>query len=252
MEHKELQALREYSVIKSNDLIQRSRYQLSTQEQKIILYLISKIKPDDDDFKLYDFQIKDFCEVCGIDETNGQNYANLKITIKNLADKSVWVTLNDGRETVVRWIERPYIDKKCGKIQIKLDDLMKPYLLELQKQFTKYNLYFILAMKSKYSLRIYEILKSYENMGCCEYDIEQLKKMIFAEQYTQISDFRKKVINIAVQEINDFGDVSVKYNFIKQGRAFNKIQFLIKTKNNLDERVETFKKIEEQLANGQK
>ena len=247
LKQRELQTLREYSVVKSNDLIQRSRYQLSTVEQKIVLYLISKIKPDDEDFKLYDFQIKQFCEVCGIDETSGKNYSDLKITIKNLADKSVWVTLADGRETLVRWVERPYIDKKSGIIQIKLDDLMKPYLLELQEHFTRYNLYFILAMKSKYSLRLYEILKSYENMGKCEFDIENLKKKLFAEQYKTTQHFNDKVIGIAVREINDYGDIDVKYELIRQGRAFKKIKFSIRFKKNIDERVQTFKRIEEKL-----
>ena len=247
MKQRELQTLREYSVVKSNDLIQRSRYQLSTVEQKIILYLISKIKPDDDNLKLYDFQIKDFCEICGIDEKNGGNYIMLKHLLKDLADKSVWVTLTDGRETVVRWVERPYIDKKSGKIQIKLDELMKPYLSELQKQFTKYNLYFILAMKSKYSLRLYEILKSHENMGGCEYDLAQLKKMLFAENYTYLKDFKKIVMDISMREINNFGDITVTHEFIKQGRAFSKIKFAIKPKKNLDERLQTFKRIEQIL-----
>ena len=43
-------------VNKSNDLIQRSRFNLSLQEQKIILYLISQITPYDHDFKLYEFK----------------------------------------------------------------------------------------------------------------------------------------------------------------------------------------------------
>jgi hypothetical protein len=46
-----------YNVIKRNDLIQYSRYNLTIQEQKIILYLISKIAPSDTDLKLYSFNI---------------------------------------------------------------------------------------------------------------------------------------------------------------------------------------------------
>ena len=41
---------REYNVVKSNILIQKSRFNFTAQEQKIILYLISKIKPEDKDF----------------------------------------------------------------------------------------------------------------------------------------------------------------------------------------------------------
>jgi hypothetical protein len=73
----EIQVFRNYRVVKHNDLIQRSRYDLGTQEQKIILYLITKIKPEDSVLKLYEFNIQEFCEVCGIDMESGQNYANL-------------------------------------------------------------------------------------------------------------------------------------------------------------------------------
>ena len=243
----ETRTLMEYKVVKRNDLIQRSRYQLSTQEQKIILYLISKIKPDDDELKLYEFKIKDFCEVCGMDERSGKNYVTLKNTIKNLTDKSVWITLDDGRETVARWIERPYIDRKSGTIQIKLDEFMKPYLLELQKHFTVYNLYFTLGMKSKYSLRIYEILKSFQNMGQCEFEIERLKDILFAEKYARYQDFRVKVLEVALREINDYSDISVKYELKKQGRKFDKIKFSIHLKTDLDQRMETFKKIEKRI-----
>ena len=248
MIREELQNQRDYSVVKSNELIQRSRYELSTVEQKIVLYLISKIKPDDDNLKLYDFQIKEFCEVCGIDDDNGKNYANLKAAIKNLSDKSIWVTLADGRETLVRWVERPYIDKRSGKIQIKLDELMKPYLLDLRERFTQYKLLYILPMKSKYSLRLYEILKSYEYIGECEYDLDQLKKMLFCEQYTKISHFKGKVIDIAMNEINVYGDIKVTYDLIKQGRAFIKIRFIIKPKEEIKKRL-TEKFIYENLKN---
>ena len=241
-----IQTVMEYNVVKRNDLIQKSRHHLSAQEQKIVLYLISKIKHDDNDLKLYDFRLKDFCEVCGVDISGG-NYSLLKDTIKKLADKSIWITLDDGRETLVRWIERPYLDRKDGIIQIKLDELMKPYLLELKNHFTVYNLYFTLGMKSKYSLRIYELLKSYQNMGQCEFEIEQLKKMLFVEKYERYQDFRIKVLQIAIREINDYSDIFVTYNLEKKSHKFHKIKFYIKLKQYFDERFETFKKIEKRL-----
>jgi len=63
---KGLSGARSYKVIKSNDLIQKARFDLTVQEQKIILYLISKLKPDDDKSKTIKFEIKEFCSVCGI------------------------------------------------------------------------------------------------------------------------------------------------------------------------------------------
>ncbi len=49
---RKMMELRNYKVVKSNDLIQKSRFNLSLQEQKIILYLISKVKPEDTEEKI--------------------------------------------------------------------------------------------------------------------------------------------------------------------------------------------------------
>lgn len=248
---REVSTIQNYKVVKQNDLIQKSRYNLSMQEQKIILYLITKIKPEDTDLHLYEFKIKDFCEICGIDITSGKNYAMLKDTIKKLADKSNWVTIkteDEGEvETLLRWIEKPYIDKKSGTIKIRLDRDMKPFLMELKERFTVYNLYYTLAMKSKYSIRLYEILKSYEFQKSCTFEIEELKKILCAENYRLFGHLKEKVIDISMREINDFGDISVNYEVKKQGRKVHKIRFTIKTKKDIIEQLKTFSKIEKKL-----
>ena len=247
MKKAEIALLREYKVVKQNNLIQRSRYELSAQEQKIILYLITKIKLDDTELELYEFNIKDFCEICGIDARSGGNHVLLKEIIFNLASKIIRVTLENGYETIVRWIERPYINPKSGIIKIKLDELMRPYLLQLKEHFTAYNLYYTLAMRGKYSIRIYELLKSYENLHECTFEIETLKKMLSAEKYKMYKDFRVYVLDVALKEINEFGDITVSYSIEKDGRKAEKINFKIKPKKDIKERVETFKKIEERI-----
>ena len=64
---------RSYKVVKANSLIQQARFSLSSQEQKITLFIISKIKPEDAEFKEYKFGAQEFCRVCGIDYTGGKN-----------------------------------------------------------------------------------------------------------------------------------------------------------------------------------
>jgi plasmid replication initiation protein len=61
--------------------------------------------------------------------------------------------------------------------------------------------------------------------------------MLFCEQYTKISDFKKYVVEIAMHEINLYSDIKATYEFIKQCRAFTKISFIIKTKNEVDTRL---------------
>jgi plasmid replication initiation protein len=125
---------------------------------------------------------------------------------------------------------------------------MRPYLLQLKDHFTAYNLYYTLAMQSKYSIRIYELLKSYENLSEWTFDIDTLKVILSAEKYAEYKDFRVKVLDIAMREINDYGDISVTYSAVKTGRKVTKIKFQIKPKKDIKERVETFKRIEQKIS----
>ena len=246
---KKLLELRSHMVVKGNDLIQNSRFNLQLQEQKIILYLISKIKPDDIELKEYVFEILEFCQVCGLDADNGTNYRNIRQTLKDLRDKSLWVTLQDGSETTLAWIDRVTMNRNSGTVKIKIDDMMKPYLLQLRERFTQYELMYTLGMKSQYSLRLYELMKSYEFQHGKVFDIEDLKVRLSAVNYARYPDFKRKVLDIAMREINSLTDINVTYEIIKESRRYAKIMFAIKLKKDLDTRMETWKNID-QVING--
>ena len=237
--------LRGYKVVKSNDLIQKARFQLSLQEQKVILYLISKIQPNDNELKEHEFFITEFCNICGIDKDNGKNYKNVKNTIKTLADKSAWIKQENDSETLFRWINTATIKKKSGVISIKLHEKLRPYLLQLKERFTQYELLYTLAMRSQYSVRMYEILRSYEYQRYKKFEIEDLKHILAAENYGRYPDFKRKVLDIAIREINDLSDLTVTYKIIKEGRRYAKIEFYILIKKNMEDRLKTWANIDE-------
>lgn len=226
--------IRKNTVVKANELIQKSRFSLSLQQQKVLLYLISQLTPFDEDFKLYEFSVIEFCKVCGIDYDNGKNYIDLKAAIKEIADKSIWIRLDNGKQTLVRWIEKPYIDDNSGIIQIKLDADMKPYLLQLKENFTQYELLWTLNFKSKYTIRLYELVKSihYHELETYsrEFELDELRRMLGAETYTTYQTFKARALAPAIAEINGFSDKNVTYEPIKRGRAVAKIRLSVSTK----------------------
>ena len=240
--------LRNYKIVKANDIIQKSRFNLRLQEQKIILYLISKLKPEDLELQEHNFQTKDFCKVYGLDDDSGKNYTNIRQTLKNLRDKSIWVTLPDGSEETLSWFDKVRINKNSGAVTIKISDMMKPYLLQLKERYTQYELLYTLAMKSQYSLRLYEILKSYEYQQKKIFDIIELKKLLSAENYTRFPDFKRYIIDTAMREINKLSDLTVTYEIIKESRKFVKIEFIIKIKKDLNEKMTTWVKINEAIS----
>ena len=230
-------ALRDKTVVKANELIQKSRFNLSLQQQKIVLYLISQISPYDDDFKLYEFSIAEFCRVCGIDYTSGKNYTDLKQAIKEIADKSLWITI-ENEETLLRWIEKPYLNRNSGTIKIRLDEDMKPFLLQLKQNFTQYELLWTLHFRSKYTIRLYELIKSIHfhelESYTREFGLDELRRMLGAEKYTTYQTFKARVLIPAVDEINAYSDKNLDYEPIKSGKAVARIRFTISTKAALE------------------
>ncbi len=233
MTEEEKQKQRYSLVVKSNDLIRKNRFSLSITEQKIVLYLISKIKPTDTDLFEYDFDIKEFCEVCGI--YYRPNLSQLKIIIKHLRDKSMWITLPDKSETLVAWIEKPFIYPDKGKVKVRLDRDMIPYLLQMKENFTKYELIAVLALKSKFSLRLYELLKSYEYIGKVEISVSNLREMLMLEnEYPKMADFKRYVIDKSLDEINRFTDIDIEYMPIKEGRTITGFLFIVQKADGWD------------------
>ena len=230
---------RNYSIVKSNTLIRNTRYDLSIVEQKIILRLIQMIQPNDIDFNIYKFNIKEFCQLCNIHDHSGANYVYIKNTLKNLHDKSFWVK-QDNKEILCSWISTAIIYDGSGIIEIELHKHLKPYLLELKKNFTEYSLGYILSMKSKYSVRMYELLKSYEFKSEFTVNIDELKQNLHIAKYNRFYDFKKRVLDISVIEVNKFTDILVEYTINTDRRLPVSITFNVRLKN-LNEKVKMIK-----------
>lgn len=219
------QAAREMSVVKRDDMIQHARFSLSIQEQRCVLYAISKIKPEDTAFTEYTFELKDFYALCGIED---QSYTRLKQTLKGLSDKSWWAVIDDkGTESLLRWFSTLRTNKRSGRVTVKFHEDMMPYLLQLATQareqgafYTQYGLKYVLPMRGQYSPRLYELLKSYQkNNREWFFDTDDLKRVLDCQSYKNFNDFRKRVLDPAVEEINNFTDLNVAYDTEKSGRG---------------------------------
>ena len=246
--------LRNKTVVKANDLIQKSRFNMTLQQQKIILFLISQVSPYDEDFKEYTFSIQEFCRVCGISLLSGKNYQDIKRCVKDIADKSVWININGSEETLLRWIEKPYINNQEGTIRVRLDEDMKPYLLQLKENFTRYELIYTLYFKSKYTIRLYELVNSIHYRELEEYrkviPLEELRKALGGETYLEYRDFKRRVLDVAVNEINANSDKQVSYTPIKKGKSVVEIELCIQTKS-IAERMEIRSHIESDMGTEQ-
>lgn len=224
---------REMAVYKRDDMIQKARFSLTVQEQRTILYAISKIKPEDTYLTEYTFDIKDFYKVIGWEK---ESYTEFKAMLKGLTDKSWWAEIDDkGTESVLRWFTTARSNKRSGKVTVKFHEDMMPYLLQLADQgvfYTSYNLQYVLPMQSQYSPRLYELLKSYQkNNREWFFETEELKRLLDCQNYKNFYDFKKWALEPAVEEVNKYTDINIAYDTEKEGRRVARVIFYMAHKS---------------------
>lgn len=222
-------------VVKSNKMVRDFKFELSAREWKMMNFFISEIKPGDDGKAEYTYSIRKFCAVCGI--RYRENFSSVKETVKALRDKSLWIQAPDGRETLVSWIEKVSIFPNTDKITVRFDQDVTPYLVNLREQgnFTQYELFAVLGFKCKFSFRFYELFKSWESYGYWLVEIQQLKNILLIKKnYPKFSDFRRYVLDLAIDEINTHTELNVDYSTVLSGRKIDSLAFTIKRKEHFD------------------
>jgi plasmid replication initiation protein len=215
------------AVTKSNVLIE-ANYKLSTLEQKIILYLISQIHKDDDDFKMYRLPIQEFSELLGY--RGSPKYTELREITKNLMRKVL--EIREGQKLKqMSWVSYVEYDGNSGYVSLSFDPRLKPYLLQLKREFTTYRLKNVMELKSSYSIRMYELLKRWQYVGGFEIRLDELRMMVGAgNKYREYHNFKKRVLNPAQQEISGKTDIMFSYEEIREKRKVVSIRFHIKEK----------------------
>ncbi|WJQ05536.1 replication initiation protein (plasmid) [Geobacillus stearothermophilus] len=215
------------AVTKSNVLIE-ANYKLSTLEQKIILYLISQIHKDDDDFKMYRLPIQEFSELLGY--RGSPKYTELREITKNLMRKVL--EIREGQKLKqMSWVSYVEYDGNSGYVSLSFDPRLKPYLLQLKREFTTYRLKNVMELKSSYSIRMYELLKRWQYVGEFQIQLDELRMMVGAgDKYREYHNFKKRVLNPAQQEISEKTDIMFSYEEIREKRKVVSIRFHIKEK----------------------
>lgn len=224
------------TVAKANDLVRKTRYMLPVAEQRTLSYIISMINTpyiNNNNFE-YIFPIRDYIKECGLSVNNGRIYGDVKRILKSLSDRSFYMTLENGDEVLVRWVSKVWLSEKKGAIKVRLDEDLLPYLIELKDNFFTYQFEYVKGMKSHFSFRLYEIIKSYGFLErSFELDLDALKQAMMVgslKSYNNFFDFRRRVLEIAVKEINEMTDLQVNYFPKKTGKKVTSVKFSVQKK----------------------
>lgn len=218
-------------VVKSNALIETS-YRLTLLEQRILLACIAQVRHDGDltDQVMYSVSAREISNMCGSDPNT--TYRDLKAAALKLKRREVRISreansLKRKKKTLVTgWVQSiEYCDGE-GAVNLRLNHDILPYLSELNKCFTSYKLKNVIRMSSSYGVRIYELLAQWGKLGNRTISIPWLREALCLEKkYGKIGDFKKRVLDPAIKDINKNSDINVKVTQIKTGRKVTDLMF---------------------------
>lgn len=216
-------------VVKSNQVIEAS-YQLSAVEQRIVLAAISRIpknQPITDD-ELYPVSVDELKQL-GVHEKTA--YRDLKEGINRLYERSINLSIDD-KSIKMRWVQEIQFLDSQSVIGIRFSKPILPFISNLSREFTKYALSDIAGINSRYGIRIYELLVQYRQIGKREISVESLRTMLeLGKKYPLFADFKKRVIDTAIDQINEYSPLKVTYEQKKTGRKVTHIIFSFKEKS---------------------
>lgn len=228
-------------VIKSNALIDAS-FKLTLAEFRLLNIVFAEISdsPDGSDgFYFNEFKVsaEKYSQVYDVDISTA--YEALQDASKRLFHRyftyeGLVFKKPDFVEVVEsRWVSKIKYSKQGGYVKLVLTDDVKSMVGVLQKCFTQYHLQHTVGLTSTYAKRLYEIMIRWRNAGSKtpKISINELRNKLGVDenQYKLMADFKKRVLDIAIEQINEHTDIKAEYEQIKEGRSI--VGFVFKFKN---------------------
>lgn len=218
------------------------------QELKTLEYIISQLTKDDiklaenNQVKIIKKPIIEFAKLIGAHPNDlykranvlSESLMNKKIRFKILDDNK-----NVGFEKHSFFTSMAY---KNGQLVIGINPFVLPYFIDISSQYTEFRLANILRIGSSYGIKLYKLLKQYENttQKYRDFEIEDLRvqfgigiekneKNVYVK-YNRYNNFKQFVIDTAIEHINKHTDIQVSYIEKKEGRKIAKLRFHIRSK----------------------
>lgn len=227
---------KDYYAVISNEFIM-AKQETTLQCARLIRFVIANIILYDKDLKTYTCKISELADFLGIARTN--MYQDIDTLTNQLLSSYVQIRskTNPNKWDKFQLVSRASSDGH-GKISIRLSEEIKPYVLALSNKYTQYQLRNILEFSSLYSIRLYEILKSESNrLGSekVELSVTHLREILNCEKkYDVFRDFKRRVIEAAVMDINAYTDICVEVEYLKREKVRGIAAILFCVRNNHD------------------
>lgn len=219
-------------VTRPNDLVE-ARFDLSAKQNDIIDIVLDQVKEDDN--LNYKIKIKNYIHFFPGDVSN--IYRDVKNATKEFVNKKAGFTLYNyqGKDEVdLFWFTKiAYYDSE-GIIEFSLSPEVKNLYVTM-KNYTRYELKYPINLKGKYAKRLYYYLKRFQDTN---FRVDQVKeltsKLACPVSYSKnFGMFRMRVLEPAINEINEKTDIQVEYTAIYYKTTCVQLKFHIKNKKDI-------------------
>lgn len=231
-----------------NDFIFNAQYQLTAKEQKIILLLIANINPvKQKNFQTQVISVKALKNVVMGGNTKGSFYQEIKKLAFRLVKKGIMFdtdVLIEGRRFpgYVNWFQSiSPIKNDNGEVYLEFlfSEKLKPFLLEL-RQYVQIDIQQLTNLSSGFSIHLFQIFQAkrnqmlkYQHQTKLLYQLPELKKTLgIQDKYADWRNFKRKVVDLAVKEINRHTNINVGFRVIKKNGQVFSLEFEIRDRKN--------------------
>jgi hypothetical protein len=213
---------------KSNRLV-NSRNSLTATQQRILLLMLASSRGNEK-FDWLEIPIHKAIDITGQKMAQGGQYRQIRESVAALQQKPVYVPYESGEWKALQMIEVDS-EKAKGAIRVRFtdsEDIREVVSNTFQKGgagYTSYKLGIACKLRKKYSLRIYEKLKRTCNQQQRErtatsYSLKMLRyEFCLEDKYSNNGDFKRWVLDPAVEEINSVSDLTVSYQLDRKYNA---------------------------------
>ncbi len=151
-------------------------------------------------------------------------YRGLKEACASLYERKL--TYMDGKKLVkLRWVWKAEYHDGEGWAQICFSPDLTPHIFLLQRRFVSYELKFAQGLQSIYSWRLLELLMREKDRGTLLITVDDLRETLEIPETYRFADIKRRVIDMAVDELNEKADLVIQWQPVKRGRAVYSLRF---------------------------
>lgn len=155
-------------------------------------------------------------------------YEALRGAIRDLYERSI-TKIEGKRRRDTRWLsEKEEYESHDGHVTVFFSERIAPYLIQLNQHFTSYTMKQISGLRSVYSIRVFEMLMRFRDLGFLRISLDDFKDRLEISPKYKWHDTRKRVIEPAIAELKTRGQLDISFIPIKKGRAIVFIEFFFK------------------------